>query len=121
MRMRYWSSDVCSSGLLRVVRPQSGVIGRRRYRLGDELSRGSPVARLEQRPAISVGDGRIERYQRVRGGGQPRRRGHIAAPEMRARSEEHTSELQSLMRISYAVFCLKKIKHTTSTQTSTCK
>src|SRR3546814_2197653 len=27
------------------------------------------------------------------------------------RSEEHTSELQSLMRISYAVFCLKKIKH----------
>src|SRR3546814_19501776 len=30
-----------------------------------------------------------------------------------ARSEEHTSELQSLMRISYAVFCLKKKKHTT--------
>src|SRR3546814_3816753 len=29
-----------------------------------------------------------------------------------ARSEEHTSELQSLMRISYAVFCLKKNKHT---------
>src|SRR3546814_6784466 len=32
-----------------------------------------------------------------------------------ARSEEHTSELQSLMRISYAVFCLKK-KNTTNTQ-----
>src|SRR3546814_9709097 len=30
-----------------------------------------------------------------------------------ARSEEHTSELQSLMRISYAVFCLKKKKHKT--------
>src|SRR3546814_10730591 len=30
----------------------------------------------------------------------------------RKRSEEHTSELQSLMRISYAVFCLKKKKHT---------
>src|SRR3546814_9606604 len=29
----------------------------------------------------------------------------------RERSEEHTSELQSLMRISYAVFCLKKKKH----------
>src|SRR3546814_9644554 len=29
----------------------------------------------------------------------------------RTRSEEHTSELQSLMRISYAVFCLKKKKH----------
>src|SRR3546814_4722064 len=31
------------------------------------------------------------------------------------RSEEHTSELQSLMRISYAVFCLKKKKHRTNT------
>src|SRR3546814_3032505 len=30
--------------------------------------------------------------------------------ELATRSEEHTSELQSLMRISYAVFCLKKIK-----------
>src|SRR3546814_4795139 len=33
------------------------------------------------------------------------------------RSEEHTSELQSLMRISYAVFCLKKNKHTQQTNT----
>src|SRR3546814_10313059 len=33
-----------------------------------------------------------------------------------ARSEEHTSELQSLMRISYAVFCLKKKKTRTHTQ-----
>src|SRR3546814_15400256 len=33
---------------------------------------------------------------------------HIAATESVLRSEEHTSELQSLMRISYAVFCLKK-------------
>src|SRR3546814_6612782 len=35
------------------------------------------------------------------------------------RSEEHTSELQSLMRISYAVFCLKKKKYTTSYNTTT--
>src|SRR3546814_3068192 len=35
------------------------------------------------------------------------------------RSEEHTSELQSLMRISYAVFCLKKKKHYTNNITST--
>src|SRR3546814_6721235 len=35
--------------------------------------------------------------------------GHVAAGN-RWRSEEHTSELQSLMRISYAVFCLKKKK-----------
>src|SRR3546814_9287054 len=35
------------------------------------------------------------------------------------RSEEHTSELQSLMRISYAVFCLKKKKHTQHHNTTT--
>src|SRR3546814_1060717 len=40
--------------------------------------------------------GRAEAQQRVRNGGRMKR------------SEEHTSELQSLMRISYAVFCLKK-------------
>src|SRR3546814_1273869 len=33
---------------------------------------------------------------------------HPARPRPRSRSEEHTSELQSLMRISYAVFCLKQ-------------
>src|SRR3546814_6218508 len=58
--------------------------------------------------------GLIERTQRPRDGADPcggehgddelgRRRG-------KDRSEEHTSELQSLMRISYAVFCLKKKK-----------
>src|SRR3546814_3552488 len=35
-----------------------------------------------------------------------------AGLDLEARSEEHTSELQSLMRISYAVFCLNKKKHT---------
>src|SRR3546814_2832154 len=38
------------------------------------------------------------------------------AAHTRARSEEHTSELQSLMRISYAVFCLKKKNTTTQTK-----
>src|SRR3546814_5446993 len=37
------------------------------------------------------------------------------ANDIRARSEEHTSELQSLMRISYAVFCLKKTQETIPT------
>src|SRR3546814_5984539 len=36
----------------------------------------------------------------------------VDGPHERLRSEEHTSELQSLMRISYAVFCLKKKKNT---------
>src|SRR3546814_9529048 len=42
--------------------------------------------------------------------------GFDAPPYTYARSEEHTSELQSLMRISYAVFCLKKKKHYTTRQ-----
>src|SRR3546814_7019394 len=46
---------------------------------------------------------------------QPAAARHVALPRVHphhaARSEEHTSELQSLMRISYAVFCLKKNKH----------
>src|SRR3546814_5999997 len=37
---------------------------------------------------------------------------HLGEPLTTIRSEEHTSELQSLMRISYAVFCLKKKKNT---------
>src|SRR3546814_3832284 len=41
-----------------------------------------------------------------------------AIPRHLHRSEEHTSELQSLMRISYAVFCLKKKKRPTSTSTA---
>src|SRR3546814_5323260 len=42
-----------------------------------------------------------------------RHRAHLRAREPLQRSEEHTSELQSLMRISYAVFCLKKKKKST--------
>src|SRR3546814_1321693 len=45
---------------------------------------------------------------------------HLVDPDLRVpgRSEEHTSELQSLMRISYAVFCLKKKKHTSNIKRS---
>src|SRR3546814_2569700 len=39
----------------------------------------------------------------------------VSAPLANDRSEEHTSELQSLMRISYAVFCLKKKKESSHT------
>src|SRR3546814_9538028 len=42
------------------------------------------------------------------------RHGRVFVAERALRSEEHTSELQSLMRISYAVFCLKKKKKRTS-------
>src|SRR3546814_2323277 len=50
--------------------------------------------------------GNVRLRQPAPGGGAAVRLGRAAG-----RSEEHTSELQSLMRISYAVFCLKKKKH----------
>src|SRR3546814_7952563 len=48
---------------------------------------------------------------RVRGARRPRAANARLLQQGRIRSEEHTSELQSLMRISYAVFCLKKKKN----------
>src|SRR3546814_3707246 len=47
-------------------------------------------------------------HHRVARSRQLRNRARSASSLTRSRSEEHTSELQSLMRISYAVFCLKK-------------
>src|SRR3546814_8062776 len=49
----------------------------------------------------------------------PHIEGYKTAEMMYERSEEHTSELQSLMRISYAVFCLKKKKKTQQKQHNT--
>src|SRR3546814_2123189 len=59
--------------------------------------------------------GRVPDGRRVRGDGGARRPSVACSSVVRVRdegcrSEEHTSELQSLMRISYAVFCLKKKK-----------
>src|SRR3546814_949650 len=66
---------------------------------------------LPARDAKAFGDG-DRRGILPRGGGEPPApgRARAAAAGHRERSEEHTSELQSLMRISYAVFCLKKKK-----------
>src|SRR3546814_2192685 len=63
------------------------------------------LANLSLRPRQRLG-----RRHRPRCMMSPARRSWIASA--RCRSEEHTSELQSLMRISYAVFCLKKKKKT---------
>src|SRR3546814_6103001 len=96
MRISDWSSDVCSS----------------------DLHADRQTAPLRRTPvfAVTIG-GAMDRAQRERQqcrnvGRHARRTGQT---EQRTatdaeRSEEHTSELQSLMRISYAVFCLKK-KH----------
>src|SRR3546814_7831868 len=57
--------------------------------------------------------GRFHADDAAGGGRMPHRPGRIGSQRGgRHRSEEHTSELQSLMRISYAVFCLKKKKKT---------
>src|SRR3546814_2795446 len=54
---------------------------------------------------------RGDRMRRYRWGALRRQRKNGSGFEEHVRSEEHTSELQSLMRISYAVFCLKKKKN----------
>src|SRR3546814_4944280 len=62
------------------------------------------LGRRQRRPRPQVGLGRHGRKL------VPRADGAAVVAAIDARSEEHTSELQSLMRISYAVFCLKKKK-----------
>src|SRR3546814_7581752 len=100
MRISDWSSDVCSSDLgsadaaavlralarLTQVSPDDPRLAACAVELGADVP-----ACLFGRAALGTG------------------RGEQLAP----RSEEHTSELQSLMRISYAVFCLKKKTQTT--------
>src|SRR3546814_2128554 len=113
MRISDWSSDVCSSDLS--LFPTRG--GRCRRAVGERDDEPVPVER--HRPLSSCRRGRAGEprrrlvLSRSQGGGGgdrgshrllERRRGRLTA----RRSEEHTSELQSLMRISYAVFCLKK-------------
>src|SRR3546814_9359420 len=98
MRISDWSSDVCSSDLglfveaaatheildvrlhVGVVHEHTGVV----HAEGGERGRDVELDAID----LAVAD--------------------VGRGEHPARSEEHTSELQSLMRISYAVFCLKK-------------
>src|SRR3546814_5692892 len=69
------------------------------------------VARLQAALTKALADPKVITAIRASGS-------DIAKPLRTARSEEHTSELQSLMRTSYAVFCLKtKHKHTTHGKT----
>src|SRR3546814_8597215 len=69
------------------------------------------VANSREQNLANLEAGRCDTYTNERGG--------LAASRLGLRSEEHTSELQSLMRISYAVFCLKKKTHTSTTATFT--
>src|SRR3546814_9538748 len=111
MRISDWSSDVCSSDL--VALPLQGVLAR--LEVVHVLDR---VEHVVARQRAQVGAGVAARDPEL-----GRDLGHVHADpalrdgqlvvlgRARQRSEEHTSELPSLMRISYAVFCLKKTKH----------
>src|SRR3546814_8105952 len=102
MRISDWSSDVCSSDL--GARPGSeirtaSVACPARFQ-ADRACRRSEIRRAGSDGRRWPAHGDDRRPRRGRRGRRPRR----------GRSEEHTSELQSLMRTSYAVFCLKKKK-----------
>src|SRR3546814_2135185 len=97
MRISDWSSDVCSSDL--ALRAAAG--GDRRHHAGQCAAAGRGRGRH------GGGDQRRFRCTGSGCGGA----GVLRVLRWRCRSEEHTSELQSLMRISYAVFCLKKKKN----------
>src|SRR3546814_2123369 len=113
MRISDWSSDVCSSDLCCPCRR-----GGRRLLDPDGRRRGAaprlhPAAcaggcqsrRLAKPPLASLPQ---ECHSGCQGTRWRRRPVFSITGDMADRSEEHTSELQSLMRISYAVFCLKK-------------
>src|SRR3546814_3109373 len=96
VRISDWSSDVCSSDLWR----------RRRARQCDSRAVAERHGHSGPRPQARRTMERRCPAPRRGCGFQPRGRER----QRSGRSEEHTSELQSLMRISYAVFCLKKKK-----------
>src|SRR3546814_5828832 len=127
MRISDWSADVCSSDLLAatIVRStqQNGAVfvEQRRVdlRLGaaDQRRRAHLLAVQADVGDRSVVIGEVHlraepEVQRMLGVEFDALRHRRRA--VRLRSEEHTSELQSLMRISYAVFCLKKKNTDTS-------
>src|SRR3546814_5782249 len=106
MRISDWSSDVCSSDLDTFFEHYQFLI--------QELLRVTMPGRLHsvhvmQLPMSKIRHGNIGmrdfRGEVIRAYEDA---GWIFHSEVCIRSEEHTSELQSLMRISYAVFCLKK-------------
>src|SRR3546814_3644149 len=119
MRISSWISDVCSSYLALQFVEQGIDVAAQPVEFGD-TERLHPLVEAAVQPHV-MRDGRdfIERLDELIF--EPPRQENRAecgdqqagqSGEQAERSEEHTSELQSLMRISYAVFCLKKKKNT---------
>src|SRR3546814_1979454 len=125
MRISDWSSDVCSSDLGTHVTQKGSLVApdrlrfdfshfqpmtaaelaevERRVNAEIRANHGAEVRHMDMQEALDFGAMALfgEKYgERVR----------VLRMGDTSRSEEHTSELQSLMRISYAVFCLKKKK-----------
>src|SRR3546814_7672458 len=113
MRISDWSSDVCSSDLFEadfqhVVGHCLDLVDHAQLDL-EVVAAGAAYRRLEPLRDLLGRDGLPVRPF---GADETKRVSKAVIrhdPALR-RSEEHTSELQSLMRISYAVFCLKKKK-----------
>src|SRR3546814_6824006 len=107
MRISDWSSDVCSSDLTNSPFGKNALAfcSRHRAALCFSLSSELGSAEREITPTIPAAIGNPPTNVR-RSIWRPPSYAQI----VHKRSEEHTSELQSLMRISYAVFCLKKKK-----------
>src|SRR3546814_7436404 len=120
MRISGWSSDVCSSDLGAFVleAAEGGPFHRDRRRIvGIDLDQPAEPVRLVRLPVDVEAVVEAAPGIAMRGDAIPRviARLGVAGEIVRllplySRSEEHTSELQSLMRTSYAVFCLKKQK-----------
>src|SRR3546814_6590177 len=110
MRISDWSSDVCSSDLIAIGVEHRRALILARLVAQDPL-RDQPVhigVRLVQPQPAHVGALQPQHLHLLDDHVGDHR--HDLLEHLAARSEEHTSELQSLMRISYAVFCLKKKK-----------
>src|SRR3546814_1014982 len=114
VRISDWSSDVCSSDLLPMasVLPLGRIERRTRHRDG-RLRLGQGIAKthtIDGEEQLAFADHLIvpDMHLLNPAGHIGRQRHYVGAYLSVPRSEEHTSELQSLMRISYAVFCLKK-------------
>src|SRR3546814_2782643 len=116
MRISDWSSDVCSSDLLYArAHPRHARDGGHLARQSGDRIRCSRLSIDLRFAALGIGDRRGGPGRDTCRGGDMAHAGAVQSP----RSEEHTSELQSLMRISYAVFCLKKKKNTHKIQQQT--
>src|SRR3546814_8998886 len=110
MRISDWSSDVCSSDLVARLVDAAQARG---LPAPDQAGVSSQAARQQLRDhrGLAVRAGREHHRFVLPPHGRPTQAGSLG---IELRSEEHTSELQSLMRISYAVFCLKTKKSTQS-------